>query len=512
MKSQPLLARSRARLLASCLWAAVATSTFAADAPSPELRVWATTADRRYALTELPADAAESAAANKTVVPDIADTAEIPIAIDPAQRRQRIEGFGASITDSSAWLLQRKMRPAARKALLRELFAAPPDGIGLGMVRLTIGASDFSLNHYSLDDAAAGGTDPQLKRFALPAQQRDVLATTRAARAINPNLRVMASPWSAPAWMKDSGSLIKGTLRAEHYDSFARYLTKYVETLSARGVPLFALTLQNEPSYEPENYPGMRLSGQQRIALIGTHLGPMLRAAGHEVRILDWDHNWDKPEEPTAVLSDPTASRYVDGVAWHCYGGHVSAQSKVRDLFPDKSVYLTECSGGDWEPVRSGGMTLLARDLIVGGARHWASGVLLWNLALDETSGPHAGGCGNCRGVVTIDSRSGAVTRNDEYYVLAHVSRFVPPGAYRVASSEGRDGVDNVAFVDPVGERTILLVVNASERPRTVALEAPGLRTRYALAPKSLHTFVWRDGGGSAEIAGVAKRGKNDEL
>lgn len=489
-------------LAACCLWTAVVAPALAAGAPA-DLRVWATTSDRTYALSELPADASPAVAS---------EVADIAIAIDPAQRRQRIEGFGASITDSSAWLLQRKLRPAARKALLRELFAAPPDGIGLGMVRLTIGASDFSLSHYSLDDAPAGGADPALKRFALPAQQRDVLTTARAARAINPKLRIMASPWSAPAWMKDSGSLIKGTLRAEHYASFARYLTKYVETLSARGVPLFALTLQNEPSFEPENYPGMRLSAEQRIALIGMHLGPMLRAAGRDVRILDWDHNWDKPEEPTAVLSDPTASRYVDGVAWHCYGGHVSAQSKVRDAFPDKSVYLTECSGGDWEPVRSGGMTLLARDLIVGGTRHWASGVLLWNLALDENAGPHVGGCGNCRGVVTIDGRTGAATRNDEYYVLAHVSRFVPPGAYRVASSEGRDDVDNVAFVDPASGRAIAVVVNSSERPRTVALEAPGLRVRYALAPKSLHTFVWREGTGAAETANVTKRGTNDGL
>lgn len=492
------------RLLACCLCLIVGSAA-GADAQA-ELQVWATTSDRTYALTALPAEATSSAVGQAV---DGKDVPEVAIAIDPTQRRQRIEGFGASITDSSAWLLQRKLRPAARKALLRELFAAPPNGIGLGMVRLTIGASDFSLNHYSLDDAPAGATDPALKRFRLPPQQRDVLTATRAARAINPRLRVMASPWSAPAWMKSGDSLIKGTLREEHYDAFARYMTEYVEALSARGIPLFALTLQNEPSFEPEDYPGMRLSAQQRIALIGTHLGPMLRAAKHDVRILDWDHNWDKPEEPTAVLSDPTASRYVDGVAWHCYGGNVSAQSQVRERFPDKNVYLTECSGGDWEPVRSGGMTLLARDLIVGGTRHWASGVLLWNLALDENSGPHAGGCGNCRGVVTIDSRTGAVTRNDEYYVLAHVSRFVPPGAYRVASSEGRDGVDNVAFVDAARNRVVLMVVNSSERPRTVALEAPGLRTRYTLAAKSLHTFVWR---GPTDDADVTKRGKNDAL
>lgn len=466
----------RLPMLALLAAATLAVSAHAAD--DRPLHVWATTSDRTYALTALAPDA-----------PVAEGAPEVAIRIDPAQRRQRIEGFGASITDSAAHLLQRRMPRAARDRLLQELFGPAP-GIGLGFVRLTIGASDFSLHHYSLDDMPPGGEDPTLRRFRLPRQQRDVLVTTRAALAINPQLRTMASPWSAPAWMKSNDSLIQGTLEPEHYASFARYLTKYVDTLADAGIPLFALTVQNEPAFEPADYPGMRLSAPQRIALIGDHLGPMLRAAGHETRILDWDHNWDKPEEPTAVLSDPTASRHVDGVAWHCYGGDVSAQSLVHARFPDKSVYLTECSGGDWEPVRSGGMTLLARDLIVGGTRHWASGVLLWNLALDDAAGPHAGGCGNCRGVVTIDRRTGAVTRNDEYYVLAHASRFVPPGAHRIESSEAAEDVHNVAFVDAQGG-IALLVVNASAAPRTVRVETPRYGFRYTLAAKSLYTFVW---------------------
>lgn len=461
--------------LALAALAPIAVRTRAADVP---VRVWATTADRRLALTPLDAEA-----------PVDASAPEVAIRIDPAARRQRIEGFGASITDSSAYLLQRRMRPAARDRLLRELFGPAP-GIGLGFVRLTIGASDFSLNHYSLDDVPAGQADPELERFRLPRQQRDALAVVRAARTINPQLRTMASPWSAPAWMKSGRSMIRGTLDPDRHDDFARYLVKYVDTLAAQGVPLFALTVQNEPAYEPADYPGMRLSAQQRIALIGGHLGPMLRAAGHETRILDWDHNWDKPEEPTAVLSDPTAAAHVDGVAWHCYGGDVSAQSAMHARFPDKSAYLTECSGGDWEPVRSGGMTLLARDLIVGATRHWASGVLLWNLALDENAGPHAGGCGNCRGVVTIDSRTGAVTRNDEYYVLAHASRFVRPGAQRIASDEAAQDVHNVAFRDTDGT-IALVVVNAAAAPRTIRVETSRRRFGYTLAAKSLHTFVW---------------------
>ena len=461
--------------LPACL--AAATASLAASPGDGPLQVWATTADRRLALTPLPADAAIDPAAPT-----------VRIAIDPADRRQRIDGFGAAITDSSAWLLQRRLTPSARDAVLRELFGPPP-GIGLGMVRLTIGASDFSLHPYSLDDMPAGRRDPGLTRFRLPRQQRDVLAVARAARKINPALKTMASPWSAPGWMKTTDRLIQGTLREDAVEPFARYLAQYVDTAAAQGVPLFALTLQNEPAFEPADYPGMRLNAAQRATVIA-RLGPMLRAAGHDTRILDWDHNWDKPEEPLAVLSDPAASPYVDGVAWHCYGGEVSAQSRVHEAFPDRSAYLTECSGGDWEPVRSGGMPLLARDLVVGGTRHWASGVLLWNLALDERSGPHSGGCGNCRGVVTIDRRTRRITRNDEYYVLAHASRFVRAGASRVGSSEGADGVDQVAFVNPDGER-VLYVVNGSDRARTIEVAAGDRRFRYTLAPKSLHTFAW---------------------
>lgn len=453
-------------------------ATPAATVVAPQ--VWATTADHRLALARLPADAPVDALAPV-----------VRIDVDPAARRQRIDGFGAAITDSSAWLLQRRMTPEARDALLRELFGPAPS-IGLGFVRLTIGASDFSLYPYSLDDMPAGQRDPTLSRFHLPRQQRDALAVARDARAINPALQIMASPWSAPGWMKTTDSLIQGTLREDALDAFARYLATYVDAAAARGVPLFALTVQNEPAFEPADYPGMRLSAAQRAALIA-RLGPMLRAAGHDTRLLDWDHNWDKPEEPLAVLADPAAAPYVAGVAWHCYGGEVPAQSKVHDAFPDRPAYLTECSGGDWEPVRSGGMTLLARDLIVGGTRHWASGVVLWNLALDDASGPHSGGCGNCRGVVTLDRRSGTITRNDEYYVLAHASRFVRAGAYRVDSSDGEHDVDNVAFVDPATGERVLIVVNSAGLPRTIAVTSAGKHFEYTLAPKSLHTFLWPD-------------------
>lgn len=443
------------------------------------VQVWVTTSDHAKALSREP----DANFGNGRLLPTT-------INIDAVQRYQQMLGFGAAITDASAWLIQRRMNDTQRQALLQELFGPDP-GIGLSFTRLTIGASDFSRQHYSLDDMPTGRSDPELRQFSIARNLDDVIPVTRAALAINPMLKVMASPWSAPGWMKTSGSLVKGTLLEPNYDVFARYLVKYLDAYAQQGVPIFALTLQNESSFEPENYPGMRLGARARAELIGKHLGPLLKRRPAKVQILDWDHNWDLPNEPLAVLADPLASAYVTGVAWHCYGGDISAQSQVHELYPDKDVYLTECSGGDWEPVKSGGLTQQARLLVVDSTRNWARGVLFWNLALDETGGPHVGGCASCRGLVSIDSRSGSVRRTDDYYALAHASRFVRPGAFRIASSVGRDGLDNVAFLNPDDATIALLVVNSADNARRFSVAAVGGSFDYTLPRKSIATFLW---------------------
>jgi glucosylceramidase len=456
-----------------------------AQEPDPEnaqVRVWVTTSDHRLALQP---------AATPLVAADARAGAAANIEVDPDTRYQRMLGFGAAITDASAWLLRQRMTPTQRQALLEELFGRDGAGIGLDFTRLTIGASDFSRRHYSLDDPPDGRADPQLRHFSIDANRDDVIPVVRQALAINPQLKVMASPWSAPAWMKDSGSLIRGTLRPDYYDAFARYLLRYVDAYAAQGIPIFALTVQNEPDFEPGDYPGMRLNAPARARLIGDHLGPLLATRRNAPLIFDWDHNWDKPEEPEGVISDPAAGPFVSAVAWHCYKGEPAAQSEVHDAYPDKDVYMTECSGGSWEPVRSGGLTLQARRLIVQATRHWARGVLFWNLALDERGGPHAGGCDICRGVVTIDSASGRVVRNDEYYALAHASRFVRRGAYRIASTATGDGLDNVAFENADDGSRVLIVTNSANTARMLSVREGGRRFAYLLPAGSVATFRW---------------------
>ena len=324
-------------LLASLVLAAWAGAPRAAEQPAPaDVSVWITTAGHTRALApSAPARFAGRAAARPQIV------------VDDTQRFQEIVGFGASLTDSSAWLIQHTLDARQRDALLEELFGREGNGLGLSFSRLTIGASDFSRHHYSLNDTPDGTPDPDLKHFSIDQNRGDVIPVARAMLAINPQLKIMASPWSAPGWMKDSNSLIQGRLLPQYYDAFSRYLLRYVDAYAAEGIPIFALTVQNEPDYEPKDYPGMRLNAPARARLIGDHLGPMIARRGSGPLIFDWDHNWDKPEEPMGVLSDPVAGNYVDAVAWHCYGGDVAAQSPVHDAFPDKDAYMTECSGGD---------------------------------------------------------------------------------------------------------------------------------------------------------------------
>lgn len=467
--------RLRLRGVALALLLASGMGAHAAD----KVEAWVTTGDQSRLLSREP-----------DIRLTTAKAAAGTIVVEPAKRYQQMQGFGASITDASAWLIQAKLDPAQRGALLEDLFGRTT-GIGMSFTRLTIGASDFSRAHYSFDDMPKGETDPELKRFSIDAQRDTVLPVVKAALALNPQLKVMASPWSAPGWMKTSDSLIKGALKPEAFDPFARYLNRYVDAMKAEGVPIFALTLQNEPHFEPDDYPGMRVDPARRAAFIGGHLGPLLARENPGTAIFDWDHNWDEPDSPSAVLADPVAARYVSAVAWHCYAGDVGVQARVHDRFPGKDTWFTECSGGGWAPDWSKNLQFFTRTLVIGTTRGWARGVLLWNLALDENGGPFLGGCKNCRGVVTIDSRSGAVTRNVEYYALAHASRFVRPGAHRIASSDGAGDVVNVAFRNPDGS-IALLVANGTAVAREVGVQAGKRGFRYTLPAMSVATFVWK--------------------
>ncbi|MEO5816919.1 MAG: glycoside hydrolase family 30 beta sandwich domain-containing protein [Gemmatimonadaceae bacterium] len=440
---------------------------------------WITTADQSRLLSPEP----------DVVIVPAPGTSGLVIDVDEATRYQEIVGFGAGMTDASAWLINRRLG-THRDAVLRELFGRD-GGIGLSFVRTPMGASDYSSTHYTYDDMLAGESDVSLARFSIAPDRADKLPVLRAALAINPQLKVVGSPWSAPAWMKTTGSLVKGTLRPEMYAPYAEYFRRFIRAYAAEGVPLFAVTMQNEPAFEPADYPGMRLDAKQRAELIGRHVGPLFAREGIPTLILEWDHNWDASVEPLGVLSDSVARRYVSGVAWHCYAGEPSVQETVHAAYPTKDAYFTECSGGAWAPSFADNLKWNVSTLIINSVRGWARGVAYWNLALDENAGPHLGGCGNCRGVITIDSRTGAVTRNVEYYVLAHASKFVRPGARRIASTTNVGGLQSVAFRNADDGSKVVIVLNSSPGPVSFAIRSGDREIPYSIPAGAVATLVW---------------------
>jgi glucosylceramidase len=464
--------------------------------PEHAVRVWMTTGDQKNLLTEQPSSALMAPV-------DGAPT----VTIDPSKSYQQLEGLGASITDSSAHLLAAS---PYRAAIMRNLFD-PMRGLGLSYLRQPMGASDFVVGaQYTYDDMPAGQTDYPQRHFSIAHDEAQILPLLREAKRLNPQLQIVATPWSQPAWMKTNDSLIGGRLidTPAIYHSYALYMTKFIEAYRSQGVTVNAITVQNEPQNRtPSGYPGTDMSAAQEEKVIEA-LGPMLRAAGLRTKILAYDHNWSEhpndvantpPDEmmdinnyPQEVLSSP-AARWVSGTAYHCYSGDPSAMSTLHDAFPTKAIYFTECSGSQSsDPATTFPDTLHwhTRYLTVGSVRNWARTVITWNLALDPSGGPHNHGCGTCFGVVTIDPRTGKATPTADYYVLGHVTRFVAPGAVRIASNVAGN-IWNVAFRNPDG--SIVLLANDDDwgtGSQTFNVRLRGREFSYNLPAGAIATFV----------------------
>ncbi|HWO64491.1 MAG TPA: glycoside hydrolase family 30 beta sandwich domain-containing protein [Umezawaea sp.] len=488
---------------------------------SPRARVWLTTVDRAQLAAEQPSVAFRRG-----------DSPHQTIVVDPDRTFQEVDGFGASITDSSAAVLYR-LSPAAREDTLRKLFD-PERGIGVSFLRQPIGSSDFTAaaEHYTFDDVPAGRTDFPLRHFSIAHDEEQVLPLLRRAKQLNPRLKIIGTPWSPPAWMKTTDSLVGGRLKDDPavYDAYARYLVKFVRAYAAAGVPIDYLSVQNEPQNRaPVGYPGTDMPVAQQEKVISA-LGPLLRWASPRTKILAYDHNWathpgdigttppgEDPETDYAedFLSGP-AAKWVAGTAFHCYYGDPSAQTALRNAHPDKGIWFTECSGshGPTDPpakVFRDTLVWHARTIAIGTTRNWAKSVVNWNIALDETGGPHLGGCDTCTGLVTVGA-DGTVTTNAEYYTIGHLSKFVKPGAKRVAStsfgSTGWNGqITDVAFRNPDGS-TALVVHNENDEPRSFAVAVGDQVFDYTLPGGALATFTWpRDRSLRSDLDQVALTG-----
>lgn len=409
------------------------------------------------------------------------------INVDAARAYQTIDGFGFALTGGSAQLIMH-MAPASRAALLQQLFTTTGDGIGVSYLRLTIGSSDMNASVYSYDDLPDGQTDLSMAHFTLDPDKADVIPLMKQILAIDPKIKLLASPWSAPLWMKTSDRAKGGVLKPEYFAAYATYFVKYIQGMQAEGIPIDTLTIQNEPLNE-NNTPSMLMLDSEQDEFIRTNLGPAFKQAGIKTKIVLYDHNLDHPLYPLSILRDPAAAKYVDGTGFHLYGGTVDAMTQVHDAFPKKNLYFTEQMVTDHDPNGPINLSQPVARILIGATRNWSRNVLLWNLAADPNNGPHtsSGGCSSCTGAITIDGDK--VIRNVALYTIAHASKFVPPGSVRIASNT-LDTLPNVAFKTPAG-KTVLIVSNISESAQKFDVHTGSNDFTTALEAGSVGTYVW---------------------
>jgi len=415
--------------------------------------------------------------------------ADVNIAIDADTEYQVMEGFGASLTGSSAFVINTHLDEVEQDELLRDLFD-PEIGIGISYIRLTIGASDFSLSDYSYNDLGAGQSDVPQNGFDLSVEDEHLVPILQKILAINPELRIMATPWSAPAWMKSNDNLDNGgRLKGLFQESYATYFVKYIKAMADRNIPIHAITVQNEPLYAAP-YVSMEMSSEEQNLFIRDFLGPKFEVDGIDTKIILYDHNWDDIDYSLDILEDANTKKYVSGTAFHCYAGEVEVMAEVHNRHPDAGIYFTECSGGDFAPDYSDNLSWNTDNLIVGATRNWSKTVLFWNLALDQNHGPKNGGCDNCRGVVTVNTNGSAIVKNEEYVLLGHIAKFVRPGAVRIKTPDTRgQDISQVAFKNTDGSIAII-AYNHRTIAQNVQFQYGEERFTYSIDGGMLVTFV----------------------
>ena len=488
----------RSALVTACLaLAALATTSSAAQS----ITVYQTTPDLLEALSQRETLHLSKKAAQSETVP--------LITVDETQRFQEIDGFGASLTDAAAWLFQKKLTPQQTDAAFKMLFARK-DGIALSFLRQPIGSSDLAVTFYSYDDLCeqtakacttpSGMTDPNLEHYSLKHDKEYILPLLKKAIGINPSIHVMLTPWSPPGWMKTSGSMlgasadekVKSSLKPEFYPALAGYLVKTIEGYQEAGVPVWALSVQNEPLYAPPTYSGMQMLATEQAAFFGDALGPALAAAHLSPKVMAYDHNWDRPDYPETVLKDPKAGALAAGTAWHHYGGDPSVMTKNHEEFPLKDQWVTESSGGAWQ---KGNVFAQEAAELIAVTRNWSRSYVLWALATDQNHGPFVGGCDKCRGLVTIDLTDpdhARVKPELDYYVLGQASKFLLPGAVRIGSDEpAGTQLKDVAFQNTNGT-IVLYTLNAGTTSEAIGIGFHGKKAVTTVPAGAVATFIWK--------------------
>jgi glucosylceramidase len=406
--------------------------------------------------------------------------------VNPAETDQVIDGFGGAFTDSSAWLYANKLNAAQRQQLIEALFSRE-QGIGLNWLRQPIGASDFTFNAvpYSFDDLPAGETDPDLLKFSIAHDRAYIIPALQDALKVNPDLKIVAAPWSPPAWMKDNKSMLKGSILPLYFPALARYLVRFIDAYQKEGIPIYALSIQNEPNVTSD-YPGMRLLASDAAEFITDYLRPALADAKLAPKLFAFDDNWRDQKYVDALLAK--AGTAIDGVAYHCYVGDPAVMSGLQKDFPDKEIHMTECSGHiSQAPIP---------EIMIFSLRNWARSVILWNVLLDEHGGYRQGtGCSPCQGLIALSDNQ-TLRLTDEYAALGHLSKFMRQGAQRIGSNLFGDAVlrsgrvINVALRNPDGS-VVLFAYNGANRPNTFRVRYGDQTFDYTLPARAMVTFTW---------------------
>ena len=443
--------------------------------PTSDVAFWMTRADKYVLFQKQKVNLVFSSSSNSNPTIDV----------DTTQTYQTIDGFGFALTGGSATLIN-SLSDTKKEALLKELFSTDSTAIGISYLRISIGASDLSAAPFTYDEVPSGQTDDELESFSIDQEKTDLIPVLRKMIALDPDLKIIATPWTAPTWMKTTGSYEGGQLLKADYDAYARYFVKYILAMESEGINIDAVTPQNEP-LNAYNNPSMLLDATDEADFIGNYLGPQFAANDIDTRIIAYDHNLDHPEYALTVLGDEKAGPYTNGSAFHLYAGAISTMTAVHNSFPDKSLYFTEqytSSTGSF----NGDLQWHIKNLIIGATRNWSRNVLEWNLASGPDMEPHTnGGCTTCLGAVTIGPST--VTRNVSYYIIAHASKFVRPGSVRIASTIAGN-LENVAFKTPEGKK-ILIVLNDGSSTAKFNIRYNGKIVSPTLMAGAVGTFVW---------------------
>lgn len=399
---------------------------------------------------------------------------------------QEMDGFGYALTGGSALHLN-TMGASQRADLLNELFG--PNGLGISYLRVSVGASDLDAEPFSYDDLPAGQTeDLNLDHFSIAEDLVNLIPVLQEILAINPDIKIIGSPWSAPSWMKTSNSTVGGSLWPEYYSVYANYFVKYIQAYEAEGITIDAISVQNEPLHDGNN-PSMKMEATEMTTFVKNNLGPAFVSENIQTKIIIWDHNADVFDYPISILDDPVANQYIDGSAFHLYAGSIDDLSIVHDAYPDKNLYFTEQwvgSGGSF----GGDLAWHIKNVIVGATRNWCKNVIHWNLTSNPQLEPHTpGGCTQCLGGLTIDGND--VTRNVGYYIIGHASKFVPQGSVRIESNMSSN-FPNVAYKTPEG-KIVVIILNDSGSENSVNINVASEPITVTLSAGSVGTFVWNN-------------------